>query len=150
MPHRYSVVPKLFGGKVDRFALAETLVLVACRGGLHDEEVCMFKSFVERFGLGEVTIDVIAVVCSLCVCVTRNFVSLPDIYRCPLSRLGFRTLVVCLSLPKPIESDSVCLQPNKKVTVRHVDSHGPLLVQDNGAHICFSSIEAGRFNRRRV
>lgn len=36
---RYKVPPKLFGGKVDRWALVETVVLVACKGGVHDEEV---------------------------------------------------------------------------------------------------------------
>lgn len=37
---RYHLGPRaIFGGKLDRSAMVETVVLVACRGGLHDEEV---------------------------------------------------------------------------------------------------------------
>lgn len=38
---RYHREPKL-GDKLDRSAMAETVVLVACRGGLRDEEVGAF------------------------------------------------------------------------------------------------------------
>lgn len=38
--NRYHSKPKaVFGGKLDQSAMVETVVLVACRGGLHDEEV---------------------------------------------------------------------------------------------------------------
>lgn len=37
---RYHREPRaVFGGKLDQSAMVETVVLVACRGGLHDEEV---------------------------------------------------------------------------------------------------------------
>lgn len=37
---RYHSQPKaVFGGKLDQSAMVETVVLVACRGGLHNQEV---------------------------------------------------------------------------------------------------------------
>lgn len=37
---RYHRQPKaVFGGKLDQSAMVETVVLVACRGGLHNQEV---------------------------------------------------------------------------------------------------------------
>ena len=37
---RYHSPPRaLFGGKLDQSALVESVVLLACRGGLQDEEV---------------------------------------------------------------------------------------------------------------
>ncbi|CAN0093853.1 unnamed protein product, partial [Ectocarpus sp. 12 AP-2014] len=46
VPNRYHRAPKaLFGGKLDQSAMVETVVLVACRGGLHDQEVFMDYRF---------------------------------------------------------------------------------------------------------
>lgn len=45
---RYHKPPKLFGGKVERWAFVETVVLVACRGGVHDEEVRVARIYVIR------------------------------------------------------------------------------------------------------
>ncbi|CAM9095055.1 unnamed protein product, partial [Hapterophycus canaliculatus] len=46
VPNRYHLEPRaIFGGKLDRSAMVETVVLVASRGGLHDEEVFMDYRF---------------------------------------------------------------------------------------------------------
>ncbi|CAM9099009.1 unnamed protein product [Discosporangium mesarthrocarpum] len=44
IPNRYKLPPRLFGGKIDRWALVETVVLVAARK-LQDEEVLMNYRF---------------------------------------------------------------------------------------------------------
>ncbi|CAN0300413.1 unnamed protein product [Pylaiella littoralis] len=46
VPNRYHRPPKaVFGGKLDQSAMVETVVLVACRGGLHNQEVFMDYRF---------------------------------------------------------------------------------------------------------
>lgn len=46
VPNRYHSPPKaLFGGKLDQSALVESVVLLACRGGLQDQEVFMDYRF---------------------------------------------------------------------------------------------------------